>query len=151
MGQVYYDLGFLSAVEVVECSASDLIGSYVGHTGPKTRGQLEKALGKVLFVDEAYRLAEGNFATEAVNELVDLLTKPTFMNKLVVVLAGYDDDIDRLISINPGLSSRFPKQIVFRNMNPQDCLMVLERSLQEQEIQVPFLTQPESKHYKTMA
>jgi hypothetical protein len=56
MGQVYFDMGFLSSPDVVECSASDLVGQYVGQTGPKTKKQLEKALGKVLFVDEACML-----------------------------------------------------------------------------------------------
>lgn len=144
MGQVFFDMGFLSAVEVVECSASDLIGSYVGQTGPKTRAQLEKALGKVLFVDEAYRLAEGNFATEAINELVDLLTKPTFMDKIVVILAGYDSDINKLLSVNPGLASRFPEQVVFRDMSPDHCLEVLKRSIEEQDIQSPPITDPDS-------
>lgn len=143
-------MGFLSAVEVVECSASDLIGSYVGQTGPKTRAQLEKALGKVLFVDEAYRLAEGHFATEAINELVDLLTKPTFMDKIVVILAGYDKDINNLISVNPGLASRFPEQIVFRNMSPEHCLAVLKRSIEEQDIQTPSIKDPKSKFHKEM-
>lgn len=151
MGQVFYDLGFLSAVEVVECSASDLIGSYVGHTGPKTRAQLEKALGKVLFVDEAYRLAEGNFATEAMNEMVDLLTKPTFMDKIVVILAGYDKDINNLISVNPGLSSRFPEQIVFRDMSPGHCLEVLSKSIEEQDVDAPNLMDVQSPFYKDMA
>lgn len=150
MGQVFFDLGFLSAVEVIECSASDLIGSYVGQTGPKTRAQLEKALGKVLFVDEAYRLAEGNFATEAINELVDLLTKPTFMDKMVVILAGYDNDINNLISVNPGLASRFPEQIVFRNMSPEHCLEVLRRDIEKEDIQSPPLTDPGSKVHKKM-
>lgn len=150
MGQVFFDMGFLSAVEVVECSASDLIGSYVGQTGPKTRAQLEKALGKVLFVDEAYRLAEGHFATEAINELVDLLTKPTFMDKIVVILAGYDKDINNLISVNPGLASRFPEQIVFRNMSPEHCMAVLKRSLEEEGIQTPPLMNPESELHKEM-
>lgn len=150
MGQVFFDMGFLSAVEVVECSASDLIGSYVGQTGPKTRAQLEKALGKVLFVDEAYRLAEGHFATEAINELVDLLTKPTFMDKIVVILAGYDKDINNLISVNPGLASRFPEQIVFRNMSPEHCLAVLKRSIEEQDIQTPSIMESESRLHKEM-
>ena len=150
MGQVFFDMGFLSAVEVVECSASDLIGSYVGQTGPKTRAQLEKALGKVLFVDEAYRLAEGGFATEAMNELVDLLTKPTFMDKIVVILAGYDHDINRLISVNPGLASRFPEQIVFRNMSPEHCLEVLKRGIEKEDIQSPPLVDPGSKIHKEM-
>lgn len=150
MGQVFFDMGFLSAVEVVECSASDLIGSYVGQTGPKTRAQLEKALGKVLFVDEAYRLAEGNFATEAINELVDLLTKPTFMDKIVVILAGYDNDINNLLSVNPGLASRFPEQVVFRDMSPEHCLEVLKRSIEEQDIQSPPITDPESDIHTEM-
>ena len=150
MGQVFFDLGMLSAVEVIECSASDLIGSYVGQTGPKTRAQLEKALGKVLFVDEAYRLGEGNFATEAINELVDLLTKPTFIDKIVVVLAGYDEDIDNLISVNPGLSSRFPEQIVFKNMDPQHCLQILERKIQQQEIETPPLADTQSEIHQKM-
>ena len=150
MGQVFFDMGFLSAAEVVECSATDLIGSYVGQTGPKTRAQLEKALGKVLFVDEAYRLAEGNFATEAINELVDLLTKPTFMDKIIVILAGYDKDIDNLISVNPGLASRFPEQIIFKDMNPEHCLEVLKRSIEEQDIQTPSITDPDSTLHENM-
>ena len=68
LGQVYYDMGFLSSKEVVECSATDLVGQYVGQTGPKTKGIFEKALGKVLFIDEAYRLSEGHFAKEAMDE-----------------------------------------------------------------------------------
>ena len=150
MGQVFFDMGFLSAAEVVECSATDLIGSYVGQTGPKTRAQLEKALGKVLFVDEAYRLAEGHFATEAINELVDLLTKPTFLDKIIVILAGYDKDIDNLVSVNPGLASRFPEQIIFKDMNPEHCLEVLKRSIEEQDIQTPSITDPESTLQKDM-
>lgn len=150
MGQVFFDMGFLSAVEVVECSASDLIGSYVGQTGPKTRAQLEKALGKVLFVDEAYRLAEGHFATEAINELVDLLTKPTFVDKIVVILAGYDKDINNLVSVNPGLASRFPEQIVFKDMSPEHCLEVLKRSIEAQDIQTPPIMDPSSRFHKEM-
>ena len=150
MGQVFYDLGFLADVEVVECSASDLIGSYVGHTGPKTRAVLEKALGKVLFVDEAYRLGEGNFATEAINELTDQLTKPKFTDKLIVILAGYDKEINRLITVNPGLSSRFPEEIIFRNMSPQQCLEVLERTITQQKIQTPPLTDPRSQLHDKM-
>lgn len=150
MGQVFFDMGFLSEVAVLECSASDLIGSYVGQTGPKTRSQLEKALGKVLFVDEAYRLAEGQFAAEAVNELVDLLTKSTFMDKIVVILAGYDKDINNLIAVNPGLSSRFPEQIVFKDMRPEHCLEVLNRSIEEQQIRTPPLTNRDSQVHLDM-
>ncbi|KAF2127934.1 P-loop containing nucleoside triphosphate hydrolase protein [Dothidotthia symphoricarpi CBS 119687] len=131
MGKIFYDMGLLSQAKVVECSATDLIGQYVGQTGPKVQKLLEKALGKVLFIDEAYRLAEGAFATEAMDELVDCLTKPKFAQKLVTVLAGYDKDIDRLMSMNPGLTSRFPEAVIFSHLDPETCLELLIKVLED--------------------
>ena len=136
MGKVFYDMGFLATAEVVECSATDLIGQYVGQTGPKVQQLLEKALGKVLFIDEAYRLADGGFAIEAVNELVDSVTKDKFRKKLVIVLAGYEKDINRLMSINEGLTSRFPEVINFRGLKPEECMSLLGNLLANQKIQV---------------
>ena len=133
MGKVFYDMGFLATAEVVECSATDLIGQYVGQTGPKVQQLLEKALGRVLFVDEAYRLADGGFATEAVNELVDSVTKDRFRKKLVIVLAGYENDINRLMSINEGLTSRFPEVINFRGLKPDECMSLLVGLLASQK------------------
>ncbi|OJJ82850.1 uncharacterized protein ASPGLDRAFT_509234 [Aspergillus glaucus CBS 516.65] len=94
MGKVYYDMGILGSDEVIESSATDLVGQYIGHTGPKTQELLEKALGKVLLVDEAYSLADGKFAKEAMDEIVDCITKPKFAGKLIIILAGYDNDIN---------------------------------------------------------
>ncbi|OCL14801.1 putative AAA family ATPase [Glonium stellatum] len=133
MGKIYYDMGFLATAEVLERSATDLVGQYVGQTGPKTQQLLEQALGKVLFIDEAYRLAEGHFAKEAMDEIVDCLTKPAFAQKLVVILAGYDADINRLMSINPGLTSRFPETLTFRSLNPQECLMLFIKLLKKKK------------------
>lgn len=147
MGQVYYDMGFLSHPEVVECSASDLIGQYVGQTGPKTQKQLEGALGKVLFVDEAYRLGEGHFATEAINEMVDLLTKPKYCGKLIVILAGYDADMNKLVAVNTGLSSRFPEEIIFHNMTPEHCLHLLNQETCRKGIQLASLQDSTSPLY----
>ncbi|KAI9710808.1 MAG: hypothetical protein M1812_007356 [Candelaria pacifica] len=95
---------------------------------------LDKALGRVLFIDEAYRLAEGQFGLEAVNELVDCLTKARFAGKLVTILAGYDADINRLISINPGLSSRFPEEIIFEHLSPEHCLQLLGETLKRRKV-----------------
>lgn len=136
MGQVFYDMGFLSSPEVHDCSATDLVAGYVGQTGKKTIQLLEKALGQVLFIDEAYRLGEGAFATEAVNELVDSLTKPRFVGKIVVILAGYEGDMNRLLSTNPGLSSRFAEEVMFKNMEPRACMILLEHSLRKTRITV---------------
>lgn len=129
MGKVFYDMGFLATAEVVECSATDLIGQYVGQTGPKVQKLLDKALGRVLFVDEAYRLAEGHFAKEAMDELVDSVTKDKYHKKLIIILAGYDADINRLMSVNAGLTSRFPAVVDFRALTPEECISLLLRLL----------------------
>ena len=91
-----------------------------------------------MFVDEAYRLAIGNFAAEARDELVDCLTKPKFAQKLVVILAGYDKDIDQLLSQNPGLNSRFPESIIFPSLSPSMCLELLAKVLQAKAKKVPL-------------
>lgn len=127
---------------MVECSATDLIGEYIGHTGPKTIKQLERGLGKVLFIDEAYRLGEGRFAQEAVNELVDTITKPRFAGKLVIILAGYDNDMNELLRVNEGLSSRFADEIVFPSLSPVHCLRLLRDKLTETSIGFPSMQVP---------
>ncbi|KAJ7035052.1 P-loop containing nucleoside triphosphate hydrolase protein [Mycena alexandri] len=131
MGQVYYDMGFLSSPKVEECSASDLVGQYVGQTGPKTTKLFGKALGRVLFIDEAYRLGEGQFAKEAIDELVGILTQPKYQSKIVVILAGYDAEMNDLLAVNTGLSSRFSETLVFANMSAEKCLQVLKRELEK--------------------
>ncbi|KAJ6515608.1 P-loop containing nucleoside triphosphate hydrolase protein [Mycena sanguinolenta] len=136
MGQVYFDMGFLSSPKVEECSASDLVGQYVGQTGPKTLALFEKSLGRVLFIDEAYRLGEGAFAKEAIDEVVGILTQPRFHAKIVVILAGYDEEMNSLLSVNTGLSSRFPEEIIFRNMSPEQCMRVLKKELEKENIEL---------------
>ncbi|KAJ5150850.1 uncharacterized protein N7482_010102 [Penicillium canariense] len=135
MGQVYYDMGLLASNEVVETSATDLIGQYIGQTGPKTQKLLEGALGKVLFIDEAYRLADtkGSFAKEAMDELVDCITKPKFSQRLIIILAGYDADINQLMTVNPGLTSRFPESIQFQPLSPRDCIQLLHEILSKEK------------------
>jgi hypothetical protein len=147
LGQVYYNLGLLSRVEVVECSASDLIGQYVGQTGPKTIKQLERGLGKVLFIDEAYRLGEGMFAQEAVNELVDTMTKPQFAGKLVIILAGYDNDMNSLLRVNEGLSSRFSEEVAFHSLSANHCLQLLKDELNQSSIGFPSMEDPDMNAY----
>ncbi|OJI99392.1 hypothetical protein ASPVEDRAFT_81003 [Aspergillus versicolor CBS 583.65] len=111
MGKVYYDMCLLSSAEVIESSATDL----------------------VLLIDEAYRLAEGQFAKEAMDEIVDCITKPKFFQKLIIILAGYDNDINCLMTINPGLTSRFPEELEFAGLSPNDCLQLLTKFLQKKK------------------
>ncbi|TFB01018.1 NFX1-type zinc finger-containing protein 1 [Trichoderma ghanense] len=136
MGKVYYDMGFLSKAAVEECSATDLIGEYVGHTGPKVQKVLEKALGRVLLIDEAYRFAEGRFAKEAIDEIVDCVTKPKYQGKLIIILAGYERDINRLLSVNPGLTSRFPETIDFQPLKPDACFRLLADLLRKRKTEL---------------
>ncbi|KAJ6257338.1 Stage V sporulation protein K [Drechslerella dactyloides] len=143
LGQIYYDMGLLSKPEVVECSVSDVVGEYVGQTEAKVARLFNRALGKVLFIDEAYRLAGSSedtsrytFGAEAIGELVDGITKTKYSRKLVIVLAGYNRDMDRLMGMNQGLRSRFPTEIVFPRMQPKACLRHLQWKLKEYQIQI---------------
>lgn len=126
-------MGFLGSDNVVECSATDLIGEYVGQTGPKVVGKFDEALGQVLFIDEAYRLGEGPYAKEAVDEVVDCLTKERYKGKMLVILAGYEEEINCLLRVNPGLSSRFPEEIMFQHLTPTLCVELLIKKLQKSD------------------
>ncbi|KAK0761113.1 hypothetical protein N5P37_006059 [Trichoderma harzianum] len=139
IGQIFYDMGFLSTNEVIECSATHLIGKYVGHTGPKVVELFERSLGKVLFIDEAYRLGfggEGNFTNEAVGEIVDCMTKPRYYRKMVIVMAGYTHDMDRLMKVNAGLRGRFATEIMFTPMGSESALKHLCNLIAKQDIQL---------------
>ncbi|KAJ1322911.1 stage V sporulation protein K [Microdochium nivale] len=125
MGQVFYEMGILATKDVERCSTTDIIGEYVGQTGPKVQRVFEKALGKVLFIDEAYRLADTSYGKDALAEITNILTLPKYKHKIVTILAGYDDDIDRLMMTNPGLTSRFPENISFRSLSPENCWELL--------------------------
>jgi len=139
MGEVYFDMGLLARATVHECSASDIVGQYVGQTGPLVRKTFEKALGQVLFIDEAYRLKDGPFAKEAIDEIVSLLTDDRYKAKIIVILAGYDNDINELLAVNRGLSSRFTEEVIFVNLRPEECLQILEKEMQKKNITLPGL------------
>jgi hypothetical protein len=104
--------------------------------------QLERGLGKVLFVDEAYRLGQGQFAQEAIDELVDNITKPKFAGKMVIILAGYDNDMNNLLRVNEGLSSRFADEILFPSLTPAHCLQLLDDKLKQSQIAFPSMQDP---------
>ncbi|KAJ6531120.1 P-loop containing nucleoside triphosphate hydrolase protein [Mycena capillaripes] len=145
MGQVYFDMGMLAKPDVHECSASDIVGKYVGHTGPLVRETFQKALGQVLFIDEAYRLKDGHFAKEATDEIVTLLTDETYKGKIVVILAGYDDDINELLASNRGLSSRFTEEVLFAHFTTDNCINILVKQLAKRKVTVTGLDDPTTR------
>lgn len=130
-------MGLLATNQVYDCSTTDLIGEFRGHTGPKTQKVFQRALGKVLFIDEAYRFNDDDcFGKEALIEMLNLLTKEAYKNKLVVILAGYNDDINKLLKVNAGLGSRFPEVIQFESLKPKDCVQLFVQRLEEQKLDV---------------
>ncbi|KAI1387940.1 P-loop containing nucleoside triphosphate hydrolase protein [Hypoxylon trugodes] len=140
IGRLYYDMGLLSTDEVVICSVTDLIGECMGQTGPKVISNLELGLGKVLFIDEAYRLigtgSKGGYHSEAVGELVDAMTKPRYAGNMVVILAGYTEEMEYLLRMNQGLRSRFATHVAFPHMDPHSCLVHLRNEVQKLNIDI---------------
>jgi SpoVK/Ycf46/Vps4 family AAA+-type ATPase len=112
IAEIYRDLGLLGVGHLVETSGNELMGEYVGQTGPKVQRLVEQALGGVLFVDEAYTLADPRgFGTDALATLIKLMEE--HREDLVVVLAGYTEPMEGLFLQNPGLKSRVPTTVEF--------------------------------------
>ncbi|KAL4740778.1 CHAT domain-containing protein [Aspergillus similis] len=136
LGQIYYEMGLLSSAELVQSSVSKLITRYQGQIGKQVVHLLEQALGKVLYLEEAYRLAGAGYAKQAADELLNSLTKVRYKGKLVVVLSGYSQVMLRLMEVNPGLRSRFPTNIVFHPLSPDDCWQLLQKELYRVAIRI---------------
>jgi hypothetical protein len=149
MGEIYYNLGFLGSKDVVECSVADFIAEYVGQTRPKTRAQLDKALGKVLVIDNAQQLLIGQYAQEALEEIMSSLGMSRYRGKMVVILAGYTDQMNILLK-SSGFASLFPNEVVFDDLTEDECLTLLERELTKTEVSAPFLLEKKSTEYQRL-
>ncbi|RFU41812.1 AAA family ATPase, partial [Actinomadura logoneensis] len=127
---VYARLGLLSSGHLVEVTRADLVAEYVGQTSPRVRAAVERALGGVLFVDEAYTLAAGgggdrqDFGPEAVAELLRLMEE--HRADLVVIVAGYAEPMERFLSSNPGLRDRFPRVLRFPDYSDDELVAIFE-------------------------
>jgi SpoVK/Ycf46/Vps4 family AAA+-type ATPase len=118
------ELGAVKSDTVVETDRSGLVAGYVGQTALKTKDVIDQALGGVLFIDEAYALASGqdDFGKEAIDTLVKAMDD--YRDRLVVILAGYEQDMDDFIATNAGLKSRFPNIINFPDYSPEELLQI---------------------------
>ncbi|WP_131763006.1 AAA family ATPase, partial [Actinomadura fibrosa] len=126
---VYAQLGLLSSGHLVEVTRADLVAEFIGQTAPRVRGAVERALGGVLFVDEAYALSQSSgdqrdFGHEAVAELLRLMEE--HRGDLVVIVAGYDAEMERFLKFNPGLESRFPKVLRFPDYSDDELVTIFE-------------------------
>jgi stage V sporulation protein K len=128
LGRLFKAIGLLQKGHLVEVARADLVGEYIGHTAQKTREQVHRALGGVLFVDEAYALARGgekDFGKEAIDTLVKEMED--HRDSLLLVLAGYRAEMDWFLRANPGLRSRLPIQIDFPDYGVDELLRIAER------------------------
>ncbi|AJP01068.1 CbxX/CfqX [Streptomyces cyaneogriseus subsp. noncyanogenus] len=122
LGRVFYALGLLGGDHLVEAQRADLVGEYLGQTAVKANELIDSALGGVLFVDEAYSLSNSGYGKGDAygDEALQVLLKRAEDNRdhLVVILAGYPEGMDRLLTANPGLSSRFTTRVDFPSYRP---------------------------------
>lgn len=128
LARIYAQLGTLSNGHLVEAHRVDLVGSYVGQTAPKVRKMFNRASGGVLFIDEAYSLIPADstrdFGVEAVATLLKLMED--HRDEVVVIVAGYPQEMDRFLNSNPGLASRFPKTFAFADYSAEDLFAIFE-------------------------
>ncbi|SDC46046.1 stage V sporulation protein K [Paenibacillus sp. UNCCL117] len=134
LGKMFKSMGFLSKGHMIEVERADLVGEYIGHTALKTRELVKKALGGVLFIDEAYSLARGgdkDFGKEAIDCLVKSMED--YKNDFILILAGYPTEIENFLLTNPGLPSRFPIQVEFPDYTVQQLIKIANKLAVEKD------------------
>jgi probable Rubsico expression protein CbbX len=135
MGNILHKLGYCRKGDLLTVTRDDLVGQYIGHTAPKTKEVLKKAMGGLLFIDEAYYLYkpdnERDYGSEAIEILLQVMENQR--DDLVVILAGYKDPMEKFYESNPGLSSRIANHIDFPDYLPEELLFIGKMFLEQQQ------------------
>lgn len=134
MGKLFHALGVLSRGHLIEVERADLVGEYIGHTAQRTRELIRKAEGGILFIDEAYALTRGgdkDFGREAIDTLVKSMED--LRHQLILILAGYEAEMNMFLRANPGLPSRFPVTVTFPDYQLEELLDIAERMSEARE------------------
>ena len=131
MAEILHRLGYVRKGHVVSVTRDDLVGQYIGHTAPKTKEVLKKAMGGVLFIDEAYYLYrpenERDYGQEAIEILLQVMENQR--DDLVVIVAGYKERMDTFFKSNPGLSSRIAHHLEFPDYSGAELLLIADKML----------------------
>ena len=134
MADILYQLGYIKKGHLLTVTRDDLVGQYIGHTAPKTKEVLKRAMGGVLFIDEAYYLYkpdnERDYGSEAIEILLQVMENQR--EDLVIIFAGYKDRMDSFYESNPGLSSRVANHIDFPDYTDQELMAIAQMILQQQ-------------------
>lgn len=134
MAEILHRLGYVREGHMVAVTRDDLVGQYIGHTAPKTREVIKKAMGGVLFIDEAYYLYKPENERDYGQESIEILLQIMENNRddLVVILAGYKDKMDRFFESNPGMRSRIAHHLDFPDYSAGELKAIAELMLAEQ-------------------
>ncbi len=134
MGEILKRLGYVREGHLVTVTRDDLVGQYIGHTAPKTKEVIKKAMGGVLFIDEAYYLYKPENERDYGAESIEILLQVMENNRddLVVILAGYKDRMDRFFHSNPGMRSRVAHHVDFPDYRPEELLAIAKLMLASQ-------------------
>lgn len=139
IGKLFQKMNVLSKGHLIEAERADLVGEYIGHTAQKTRDLIKKAMGGILFVDEAYSLGRGgekDFGKEAIDTMVKHMEDK--QHDFILILAGYSREMDQFLSLNPGLHSRFPLVIDFPDYTIDQLMEIGDKMLQEREYSLSY-------------
>jgi len=135
MADILFKLGYIKQGHLITVTRDDLVGQYIGHTAPKTKDVLKRAMGGVLFIDEAYYLYkpdnERDYGAEAIEILLQVMENQR--EDLVIIFAGYKDRMDSFYESNPGLSSRVANHIDFPDYTPAELIQIARLILEEQQ------------------
>lgn len=149
MGEILHALGYLPSGHLVTVTRDDLVGQYIGHTAPKTREVLKRAMGGVLFIDEAYSLHrqenERDYGQEAIEMLLQVMEDDR--DRIVVILAGYADRMDQFFASNPGLRSRIAHHLDFPGYSLDELVEIGRRMMDEQGYELAPSAEPAFRAY----